>query len=191
MNTRESMASVRTVATYLPLSASAAAGERNLAAESVHPTKAPAMTIGKFCNRNVVCATRDTTVVEAATLMRHHHVGDLIVVDQTDGRRTPIGVVTDRDVVVEVVAPGLDPKGIKLGDLLVGRLVTVEEDRSRSDAVRLMATSGVRRMPVVDTAGRLVGIVTLDDLLPHVAGQLTDLSELVRRSRQLEVETRK
>lgn len=123
--------------------------------------------------------------------MRHHHAGDLIVVDQTDGRRTPIGVVTDRDIVVEVVVPGLDPKGIKLGDLLVGRLVTVEEDRSQSDAMRLMATSGVRRMPVVDAAGRLVGIVTLDDLLPHVAAQLTELSELVRRSRQLEVETRK
>jgi len=89
------------------------------------------------------------------------------------------------------LAPGLHPKEIKLGDLLAGRLVTVEEDRSRSDAVRLIATSGVRRMPVVDAAGRLVGIVTLDDLLPHVAAQLTELSELVGRSRQHEVETRK
>jgi CBS domain-containing protein len=149
------------------------------------------MTIGKFCNRNVVCATRDTTVVEAATLMRRHHIGDLIVVDQTDDQRTPIGVVTDRDIVVEVVAPGLDPKGIKLGDLLLGRLVTVEENRSRADAVRVMATSGVRRMPVVDAAGRLVGIVTLDDLLPHFAAQLMELSELVSRSRQHEVATRK
>jgi len=149
------------------------------------------MTLGNYCNRNVVCATRDATVVEAANLMRHQHVGDLIVVDQVHGQKIPIGVVTDRDIVVEVVAPGLDPKGIKLGDLLVGRLVTVAEDRSRADAVRLMAASGVRRMPVVDADGRLVGIITLDDLLPHFAAQLMELADLVGRGRQHEVETRK
>jgi CBS domain-containing protein len=149
------------------------------------------MTIGKFCNRNVVCATRETPVVEAANLMRQHHVGDLIVVEQKAGRKTPLGIVTDRDIVVEVVAPGVDPKTIKLGDLLVGRLVTVAEDLGRNDAVRLMATSGVRRLPVVDASGGLVGIVTLDDLLLHFAAQLTELAELVPRSRQIEAETRR
>jgi CBS domain-containing protein len=149
------------------------------------------MTIGKFCNRNVVCATRETPVVEAANLMRQHHVGDLIVVEQKAGRKTPLGIVTDRDIVVEVVAPGVDPRTIKLGDLLVGRLVTVAEDLGRNDAVRLMATSGVRRLPVVDASGGLVGIVTLDDLLLHFAAQLTELAELVPRSRQIEAETRR
>jgi CBS domain-containing protein len=149
------------------------------------------MTIGKFCNRNVVCATRETLVVEAAILMRQGHVGDLVIVEQTGGRKIPLGIVTDRDIVVEVVAPGVDPKGIRLGDLLLGRVVTVAEDLDRADAVRLMATSGVRRLPVVDAAGGLVGIVTLDDLLPHFAAQLTELAELVRRGRQVEVETRR
>jgi CBS domain-containing protein len=149
------------------------------------------MTIGEVCNRNVVCATRDTTVVEAANLMRHNHVGDLVVVEESDGRRTPLGIVTDRDLVVEVVAPGLDPKAIKVGELLIGRLTTVEERARSSDVVRLMATKGVRRMPVVDGAGKLVGIVTIDDLLPQLASQLSELSTLPLRSREREVEARK
>jgi CBS domain-containing protein len=108
------------------------------------------MTIGRICNRNVVCATRDTTVVEAANLMRHNHVGDIVVVDETDGRRTPLGIVTDRDIVVEVIAAGLDAKGIRLGDLAISRLSTVDENDSSAEVVRLMAARGVRRLPVVD-----------------------------------------
>ena len=146
------------------------------------------MTIGEICNRTVVCATRDITVVEAANLMRQHHIGDLVVVD---GRRTPVGIVTDRDVVVEVVAPGLDAKSIKLGDLLIGHLTAVEERENCADVVRLMAAKGVRRMPVVDAAGILVGIVTIDDLLPQLATQLAELSELPGRSREHELQTRK
>ncbi len=149
------------------------------------------MTIGEICNRNVVCATRDTTVVEAANLMRRHHVGDLLVVEGTEGQGAPIGIVTDRDIVVEVVAPGLDAKGIRLGDLLTDSLVTVEERKTCVDTVRLMAAKGVRRMPVVDAAGILVGIITIDDLLPHLATPLVELSELAGRGRQREMQTRK
>lgn len=149
------------------------------------------MRIGEVCNRNVVCAARDATVVEAANLMRRHHVGDLVVVDQTDGRRTPIGIVTDRDIVIEVVAQGLEAKTIKVGDLLIGPLIAVEEQESCAETVRIMAAKGVRRMPVVDSAGMLAGIITVDDLLPQVAQQLAELSRLVERGRQREAETRK
>jgi len=149
------------------------------------------MRIGEVCNRNVVCATRDTTVVEAARLMRQHHVGDLIVVDQIDGQRTPIGIVTDRDIVIEVVAPALDPMAIKLGDLLGGPLLAVEEQESCEETVRLMAAKGVRRMPVVNSAGLLAGIITVDDLLPQLGTQLAELSELVVRGRRREAVVRK
>jgi CBS domain-containing protein len=149
------------------------------------------MRIGEVCNRSVVCATRETTVVEAANLMRQRHVGDLVVVDEVDGRRTPIGIVTDRDIVIEVVATGVDARTIKVGDLLIGQLVAVEEQESCAETVRLMAAKGVRRMPVVDSAGSLAGIITIDDLLPQLATQLAELAGLVARGRQREVETRR
>jgi CBS domain-containing protein len=106
------------------------------------------MCVGKFCNRNVVCAMRDTTIVEAAHLMRHNHVGDVIVVNEMDGGRQPIGIVTDRDLVVEVISAGLDPNLVKVGDLLLQPLVTVEEGAGYAETIRLMTAKGVRRMPV-------------------------------------------
>jgi CBS domain-containing protein len=149
------------------------------------------MCIGKFCNRNVVCVNRDTTVVAAAYLMRHNHIGDVIVIDEVDGGRRPIGIVTDRDIVVEIVAAGLDPNLVKVGDVLLQPLVTVEERTGYAETIRLMTVNGVRRMPVVDDAGLLVGIITLDDLLHQLALPLVELSELATRERRREVQTRK
>jgi CBS domain-containing protein len=149
------------------------------------------MCVGKFCNRNVVCAMRDTTIVEAAHLMRHHHVGDVIVVDPVDGGRQPIGIVTDRDIVVEVVSAGLDPKLVKVGDLLLQPLVTVDERVGYAETIRIMTAKGVRRMPVVSEAGLLVGIITLDDLLHQLAVPLAELSDLAIRERIQEARTRK
>ncbi|MEY4729592.1 MAG: hypothetical protein RL020_750, partial [Pseudomonadota bacterium] len=85
------------------------------------------MPIGSLCNRNVVFAARDTTITGAATLMRHQHVGDVVVIDNVDGQHLPVGIVTDRDIVVEVIAMGLDAKVMTLGDILIGNLVTVDE----------------------------------------------------------------
>ena len=149
------------------------------------------MCIGKFCNRNVVCANRDTTVVEAAHLMRHNHVGNVIVIDEVDGGRRPIGIVTDRDIVVEIVAAGLDPNLVKVGDLLLQPLVTVEERTGYAETIRLMTVNGVRRMPIVSDAGLLVGIVTLDDVLHQLALPLVELSDLAIRERRREVQLRK
>ncbi len=150
------------------------------------------MLISDVCNRNVVCATRETTISDAASLMRRHHIGDVVVVDQLEGDRMPVGIVTDRDIVVEVVAPGLDAKVITLGDVLLsGRLVTVEGRESCPDTIRLMSAKGVHRMPVVTERGALAGIVSIDDLLPHLATQLSDLADLGARGRQRETQTRK
>jgi CBS domain-containing protein len=149
------------------------------------------MSIAEFCNREVICTTRDTTVVEAASLMRRHHVGDIVIVDEDGDRRWPIGIVTDRDIVVEVVAVGLDPRLIKLGDLMLEPLTIVEQQEGFAQTIRTMAQKGVRRMPVVDAQGALLGIVTLDDLLAHLAPPLADLGGLVGRTRQREMQKRK
>lgn len=148
------------------------------------------MAVTEFCIRDVVCSSRDTSVVDAAALMRHRHVGNVIVVDQTGGKRMPVGIVTDRDIVVEVVAAGLDPKSIKLGDLVLTPLTTIEEGAGYAETVRLMSVKGIRRMPVVDAAGCLVGIITLDDMLRQLAGPLAALSELAGRGRRYESLTR-
>ena len=148
------------------------------------------MAITEFCIRDVVCCSRDTSIVDAAALMRHRHIGNVIVVDQTGGKRVPVGIVTDRDIVVEVVAAGLDPKLIKLGDLVLTPLTTIEEGAGYAETVRLMSVKGVRRMPVVDAAGCLVGIITLDDMLRQLAGPLAAISELAGRGRRYESLTR-
>jgi CBS domain-containing protein len=148
------------------------------------------MSISDFSVHNVVCAARDTSALEASRLMRHHHVGDVVVVEETEGMRKPVGIVTDRDLVVEVMAGGVDPSAIKLGDLVLRAPVTVNRNASYADTVRLMAVNGVRRMPVVDSSGALVGIITLDDMLRQLASPLAALADLASRARHFESQTR-
>ena len=149
------------------------------------------MCIGNFCNRNVVCARRDMTVVEAANLMRRHHVGNVVVAEEmADGQR-PVGIVTDRDIVVEVVSAGLDPGLVKLGDLVLQPVVTVDDQTGYADTIRLMSARGIRRLPVVNKVGLLVGIVSFDDLLHQLAVPLSELSEIAGREWRLEAQTRK
>lgn len=148
------------------------------------------MCIGKYCNPHVVTASRDTTVLEAAHLMRHNHVGDIVVVDEVEGGKRPVGIVTDRDVVVEIVCPGLDASVIRLGDLQLQPLVTTREQAGYAETVHAMVQHGVRRMPVIDDAGLLVGIITLDDVLRQLALPLAELSSLSLRERAHEASAR-
>ena len=149
------------------------------------------MAIGKLCVREVAVATRDTTVHEAARVMRQLHVGDLVVVDEAGGPRKPVGIVTDRDVVLSVVATGLDPGVFTLGDLMVKDLVTCREDEGVFECVQKMRTHGIRRMPVVDHAGELVGIISVDDLVELLAEELGELGKLIAREQAEEVHARR
>lgn len=148
------------------------------------------MPIGEICNREVVIAEKSLPVIEAAQLMRAHHVGDLVVVEERAGRRHPVGIVTDRDIVVEVVAAGVDPDTLKLGDIMGAEVATVRESEGLFEALRYMRDRGVRRMPVVDQAGGLVGILTLDDLLSLLAEEMMELAKLVSHERQREAAAR-
>ena len=145
------------------------------------------MPIGDLCNRDVVCASRETTVAQAAKLMRQHHVGDVVVIDRPDAERMPIGIVTDRDIVVEVVALGVDPNMVTLGDLMSwGELVTARESDTYTATLRLMHAKGVRRMPVINAAGVLVGIVSMDDMLPRFVAELSELADLAAKGKRRE-----
>jgi CBS domain-containing protein len=148
------------------------------------------MSIGDICVRDVVYTGRDTTVQAAAKMMRHYHVGSLVVVDYFDGKRVPVGIVTDRDIVVEVTAIDLDAKVITVGDIMAAELVTASEGQGILETIEVMRFKGVRRLPVVDTDNRLVGIVAIDDMLESLAEELSDLTRIVSREHAREMQSR-
>lgn len=132
--------------------------------------------LGKICTKPVVTASAQMTVEQAARAMRSRNVGALVVVNA--GR--PVGMLTDRDVAVEVVAKGMDPDVVRVGDVMHKKPVTIREDLGIFDAAKVFARTGVRRLPVVTKAGVLVGVIAVDDLimllgneLGHVAGALS------------------
>ena len=151
-----------------------------------------ATNIGEICNRGVVFTTRETTVATAAKLMRHDHVGSLVVVEKMNGgKRLPVGIITDRDVVVEVIATDLDPKTITVGDIMGQELITAREKEGLLETMEIMRYKGVRRLPIVDHDGQLVGIVTIDDLLEVLAEELNELAKIVAREPSREAAARK
>ena len=130
------------------------------------------LTTGEICTRSVTIAFRKTPVDGAARLMRENHVGCLVVVEEADGKRIVVGILTDRDIVTGVVAPGLATDALHVGDVMTTDLVTAREDDSLIDLMRSMRRKGVRRVPVVSGQGELVGLVTLDDVLNILAEEL-------------------
>lgn len=137
------------------------------------------MLVSKFCNREVVIVDLATTILEAAKLMRSEHVGDLVVTDNRNGRQVPVGILTDRDIVVELLAEEIELDKVSVGDAMSYELLSVKEQDGLQETIEKMRNRGVRRLPVVDDAGALVGIVTVDDLMELIAEQLTDLVRLV------------
>lgn len=148
------------------------------------------MSVGKICNREVVIVLRENTAMEAAQLMRQQHVGDVIVVDDLKNGRIPVGIVTDRDLVVELMSVGLEPEAVTVGDIMTADLVTVNESDDMFTAIDAMRTKGIRRLPVVNAKGGLVGILTLDDLLDVMAEDLLAFTKLVKLEHENEERSR-
>lgn len=148
------------------------------------------MPIGEFCNRVVVIADRNSTVMEAARLMREHHVGNIVVVDETNGVKFPVGIVTDRDIVLEIVVNQLDPETVLLGEIMAEGLATVRERDGVFDTMQLMRRKGVRRIPVIDDKGALAGIVAVDDLVGLLAEEMSELSKLIVHQQAHEAQIR-
>jgi len=139
------------------------------------------MKIGECCNREVVTAEKDMSIAEVARLMQEYHVGDLIVVETLNGRTRPVGIVTDRDLVIEVLAQMAPIDAIRVGDVMSYDIATVSENDELWETIERMRKLGVRRMPVVDAGGILVGIITLDDLMELMAEAMTHIASLIRR----------
>ena len=149
------------------------------------------MLLKEVCILDVASCGRDATILEAARLMRKHHSGDLIVVDGTGGERVPVGIVTDRDIVIEVLASELDPATTTVAKIMSARLVIAATAEDIAVAIERMQLHGVRRLPVVDHAGYLAGIVTLDDVLKLHAAQAAALANIVSKEQGREYRSRR
>ena len=148
------------------------------------------MHIGDICTRSVVTCRRDASVLEVARLMRDRHVGDVIVVDEGEGRQTPVGIVTDRDLVVAVLAEGISAEGLRAGDLIVDEVVTAFESELVYDAIWHMRSQGIRRLPIVDAQCHLSGVLTADDVTRFLAEELSSVARIVPRQITKEEATR-
>jgi signal-transduction protein with cAMP-binding, CBS, and nucleotidyltransferase domain len=148
------------------------------------------MQIREICTREVVHCGRDTSVAQIAQLMRNHHVGDVVVAEPQQGKLVPVGIVTDRDLVVQVLAQGVSPDVLTAQDLMSDELITVTEAEVVYDAIWHMRSKGIRRLPVVDERKFLVGVLTADDVTEFLADELTEVARIVPRQMKLEKSAR-
>ena len=144
------------------------------------------MTVGKYCERELEPLSRDASLQEAALMMRSHHVGEVIVVDKLDGKNIPVGVVTDRDLVIEIMALAVDVEQISVGNIMSLELITVRHDYSLSDTLDIMQRHGVRRLPVVDNSGALLGIINIEVTLKVLCQDLSKMLTLFNNERDNE-----
>jgi len=150
------------------------------------------MKVRDFCSRTVAVIEPGASLREAALLMRNAHVGALVVTERKDGVTRPVGVVTDRDIVVAVVAvPGARPEGIRVRDVMSTQLLLAREEDGLSETVKTMSEYGVRRLPVAAADGSLFGIVTLDDVLRVLGGEIGNLALALSRGREQEAGVRR
>jgi CBS domain-containing protein len=145
------------------------------------------MNVASICQRRIVVVDRDRSLAEAAKLMRDRHVGALVVTTTTSEGLRVAGVVTDRDLAVNVLASGLETGGVAIGELASEQLVSVNELDDLDDALEAMQRSGVRRLLVTDSEERLIGIVSLDDLMAACAAQIDGLVKVIRSGIDREV----
>lgn len=144
------------------------------------------MHIGHISSPLTITCHPDTTVLEAAQLMRRNHVGTLVIAEEVEGIRMPLGIVTDRDIVVIVIAEGLDPKSIKVIDIMTTELMTALDTEDMFETVERMRFKGVRRIPIVNRQGGLVGIVSVDDIWKCMAKEMTELADVTTRQQARE-----
>ena len=145
------------------------------------------MNTGSICQVNVVTIAPGQDLAAAARLMREKHVGYLVVAEETsDGRSKVSGVLTDRDIVVAVVAREVDPRSLRVGDVMTRNPLLADVHSSVEATLRHMRDVGVRRVPVVDENGSLAGVLSLDDVIDHITEQLSNIAGSIRNEQRVE-----
>jgi len=147
------------------------------------------MNITSVQTPNIVRIERSATLDKAAALMRERHVGALIVSEDQPYAERTLGIVTDRDLVIKAMAEGIAPRSCTVGEVMTPALATVLSTASVSEALRIMRTRGIRRLVVGEPDGKLVGIVSLDDIIDMFGAELAGLSGILRNELEREMGT--
>ncbi len=135
------------------------------------------MSLERVCRKEVVTVSPQTNLLEVAKLLRSQHVGSVVVVED----HRPVGILTDRDIIVKVVAEEKEPKAIQAYEIMATNPALVNINLDPLDATRIMRDRGLRRLPVVDENRHLLGILTLDDVLGLLGKETENLAEAVHK----------
>lgn len=152
--------------------------------------RAHSLKIRDVAVRPAVTAHADEAIGACARRMHDEHVGCLVVVEESDGVELPVGVLTDRDIAIEVVAFGLDPATMTAGDVMTDQPAVVDEDEDLLDALERMRERGVRRLPVVRPDGALTGLLALDNLMEALGEEFDGVVGVMRAQRTRELRVR-
>lgn len=137
------------------------------------------MTLAECCSKDVVMASPESSVVEAARLMEERNVGSIIVTEE----ERPVGIVTDRDITLRVIAQGKKPEETTIRDVMTPDPVTLNGNMEIFEAIEYVTREGIRRLPIVESDGRLVGIITLDDVIGILGKEMSNVSEAIEKNR--------
>lgn len=144
------------------------------------------MRIGDFVQTVTVTVEPTASIQAAAQQMREHHVGDVVVATKIGGKKTPIGILTDRDIVVELLAAGVELDTVRVVDVMSNQLIKANVNLDVDEAIELMQRHGIRRLPLVNDEGVLVSVVSVDDLLGLSARRIANLYALALHEREHE-----
>ena len=135
------------------------------------------MSLGNLCRREVVVVNQGTPIKEAVKFMEEKNIGSVIVV----GGGKPVGIATDRDILLRVVNKGLDPEKSSVDDVMTKEIVTLKEGMGLFEALEQVKGKGIRRFPIVDARGNLKGIMTLDDIIYLLGKEMADVASIIER----------
>jgi CBS domain-containing protein len=147
------------------------------------------MRVHDICTHFAVHIAADASIRDAARLMRERHVGAIVVIER-HGPKRPVGILTDRDIAISVVAAEVDPSAVTVRDVMTRSVATCTPDQDLADAIRTMRMRGVRRLPVLDPNGDLIGLVAADDIHAAIGEELRDLGRALAIEQARELETR-
>lgn len=136
------------------------------------------MNISNLMTAEVVTINTNQSIADTAKLMRSKNVGDIVVVETKNGGTKPVGIITDRDLVLEILAQDVDPLSVSIADIMTSNIQTITEDATILTTLRLLHDKGVRRAPIVDHKGDLTGVVSADDILGFLSSEFKNLAEI-------------